>query len=252
MLIYHGTTADRMADILANGLRPRGKTASQWAEYPSRTDCVYLTTAYPFFFAMAGPTTAGKRFVVEIDTDKLDQSLFLPDEDFIAQSLFHSTGNTRSQDDIHNEIRYKLEKFEAQDLGDSYIVTDIPGAIQAVQPAWQLSLKFLTTCCYRGVVPPSAFTRYCLFDYKQRPLVSALAYNEGPHLNGRRNGAHEHSRNLTAWFFGYRRKLPRFKPEHFAADLRDDGDGELGRYLLNPPWAKEDGWLAGIETVSLT
>jgi hypothetical protein len=52
MRFYHGTSARRLTTILKDGIRPRLKTASNWEKMPSRPDMVYLTVAYPLYFAM--------------------------------------------------------------------------------------------------------------------------------------------------------------------------------------------------------
>jgi len=81
MLLYHGTSAKFLEPILRDGLRPRGTDGGRWQEWPSRPDCVYLTSAYGFYFAMACPTEDGDRLVLEIDTAQLDQTLLLTVKD---------------------------------------------------------------------------------------------------------------------------------------------------------------------------
>ena len=50
--LYHGTSSRFLDRILKHGIKPRGKGTSQWDKFPSRPDLVYLTTAYPFYFAI--------------------------------------------------------------------------------------------------------------------------------------------------------------------------------------------------------
>ena len=53
MKLYHGCSVENLRSILLNGLRPRGYTKSNWRKTPSRSDMVYLTAAYPFYFALS-------------------------------------------------------------------------------------------------------------------------------------------------------------------------------------------------------
>ena len=85
MKIYHGTSSANVDKILLNGITPRGDTESHWDRYPSRNDLVYLSTAYPFYFACVAAQVDEISAVFEVDTDLLDTEWMLPDEDFIAQ-----------------------------------------------------------------------------------------------------------------------------------------------------------------------
>jgi hypothetical protein len=244
MLLYHGTTAKHLKSILRDGLRPRGTKAGRWQDWPSRPDCTYLTSAYGFYFAMACPLEDGDRLVLEIDTQRLDQSLLLPDEDFIAQGLIAANPDADLAG-VHAIVRDKL---------DCAIATDGDGTSFAVgfrdgdspwngQPAWEVSVTYLTTCCYKGTISPAAFSRYVLFDYTQRPLLSTMAYNDGVRLKG----PHQQMANLTAWFFGDRKKLPRYIPHNCAKDI----DEPVRSYVLNPKWEREQAWRHGINVVTL-
>jgi hypothetical protein len=194
---------------------------------------------------MACPTEDGERLVLEIDTDKLDQQLLLPDEDFIAQGI--AAANPGSDlAEVHKVVRERLEDaiaFDGDEDGTFGVGFWEEDEAWEGQPAWEVSVKYLTTCCYKGTIPATAFTRYVVFDFSERPLLGAMAYDDGVHLRG----PHQHMANLTAWFFGDRKKLPRYIPHKFARDI----DGEMRKYLLNPKWQREQNWRAGIEVVNL-
>lgn len=73
MKIYHGTSNIYTSQILKEGLIPRStRTNGNWEKHVSRDDLVYLTTAYPWFFAMntsSGVKDRDARAVVfEIDS----------------------------------------------------------------------------------------------------------------------------------------------------------------------------------------
>ncbi len=80
----------------------------------------------------------------------------------------------------------------------------------------------MATCCYRGIIPPSALTRYCLFDLTRRPSLCAMSYDNAPFVND----DHGCYRRLTQWFFGDRRKLPRYVPIGFIQGMLKAGDPE--------------------------
>jgi len=249
--LYHGTSAEHLSAILKNGVRPRGIKPSVWPEYESRPDCVYLTSAYGFYFAMAAYESGKKSVVFEIDTEALDKSLILPDEDFIAQGLLairHNQGEQLELGDVHNEVRDNLEDYIAMERGGiEFTISVLPkDKPWDGPPAWKASVTCLTTCCYKGIIPPSAIRRYVVFDSSKRPLLSAMSYNEGPFLNGK----HEQYAKLTAWFFGDRKKLPRIVPAKFARHIDKDDPGR--RRLLNPKWNREQRSRHGIEVVNMT
>jgi len=202
---------------------------------------VYLTIAYPFCFAAHTPDEDGhgncqpEKLVVEIDSTRLDQRLLYPDEDFVAQLVAEQTGKPLAA--IHDDIRANLTDL-------SMTCQDLAG--EAV-PAWEASLAGLATCCYRGAIPRAAMTRYCVLDYRQRILLGAMAYNEGPRLGG----PHEQYRQLTQWLFGNRRKLPRFVPARFLDAIRGAGCPRVAARLRHPDFKGEENDRTGVTVVNL-
>ena len=186
-----------------------------------------MTDGYGFYFASAVQDYE-KKIVFEIDLDRLDQRLMLPDEDFLHQltwAVLRSNGGELTDKEKkrwHENAVQNLEKYVLVDQGDcpSILLNNDDGnpamydemAFKGLEipPSWQVSLKYISTCCYKGTIPPSAITRYCIFSQQERPLLAALSYNEGPHLTPDCRQRNEHARNLTKWFFGDRKKLPRY------------------------------------------
>jgi hypothetical protein len=183
MKLYHGCSARRVPSILSKGLQPRFSGRSNWHDYPSRTDMVYLSQAYPFYYAI-NSGDAEKCAVFEIDTSLLQPRLFHPDEDFVVQALV--AGNGGSVKDIHDEIRDDLETY---------------------QQHWRESLKRLGNCCYQGAIPPECITRYCIFHVSARPNLAMELLS--PQISLRNYAVTgQHYRHLVEWMFGDRKLLP--------------------------------------------
>ena len=182
MKLYHGCSVENLKSILLNGLCPRLEKKSNWKKAPSRSDMVYLTVAYPFYFALGHKGTVA---VVEIDTKGLSRNRFFPDEDFIALVL--SRQDEKELDAVHGQSRDSLEAY---------------------QDRWQMSLGLLGNCCYQGIIPAQYVTRYCLFDPKARPELAA-EMRDDPLVNLTNYAVMGQSYwRLVAWMFGDRKVLP--------------------------------------------
>lgn len=179
MKLYHGTTAELFPAISDKGLVPRGRRRGNWKNYPSRKDMVYLTVAYPLFFAFQAFKKGTHALLVEVDSDRLAEESLHPDEDFIAQALSHQ--RNCPIEDVHAEVRENLEGY---------------------QHHWRDSLAGLGNCCHLGVVPQDAITRYCVVDLEKQkelvlvcdPCISLLNYKF----------CGERYKSLVAWLFGER------------------------------------------------
>jgi len=154
MRLYHGTNARWLPNILRVGLEPRGRKVSRsnWKEtVPSNPNCVYFCSGYAPHFAFKAARDGDKAVcaVIEIETDRLPApNLLLPDEDCLEQ-----TG--RGVDEVPGDMtertlhyrRDMLRRFQGSD-------------------AWKLSLEYLGTCAYHGIVPPGAITRVVTWPHK--------------------------------------------------------------------------------------
>jgi len=176
MFAYHGTKSDRLDNIRVDGLVPRGVKPTQWTEMPSRPDLVYLTTYCHFFHGYEGHAIS----VVEIDMDLLDESLLLPDEDYLHQ--------------VHKipleEARKRLEEFHDE---------------------WEACLRQFGTCGYMGSILPTCITQTCRIDlssmkFQQNWYWRSLGIMETGSSEFQTKG--QIIRDSTEWVFGHRSDLP--------------------------------------------
>lgn len=157
MKLYHGTSVKHLEKILSKGLVPRGRRKGNWQEFPSRSDMVYLTTAYAPFFALQSGSDKGLIIEVECELDDL-----YPDEDFIAQVLAKQTQNDLHE--IHGEVKKNLEFYKHH-------------AVDSIQR--------LGNCCHKGSISTHSISRYVVIDFRKRtdlamqfgdPQISLLNY----------------------------------------------------------------------------
>jgi hypothetical protein len=182
MKLYHGTNENVLPQILLKGLRPRGRRKSQWEKYPSRADMVYLTVAYPFYFAM-NTKGSGRAMVLEIESNELNDELFFPDEDFIVQGLARKS---KSIEKIHDDIRDRLEEY---------------------QQHWKQSIEKLGNGCYKGSIPKAAIKRVCFFKPEARPFVAHWMCDPAITITNY-HFYHAKYTGLVAWMFGDSAELP--------------------------------------------
>ncbi len=84
--LYHGTSAKHLEAILKKGLLPRSAHGnSNWeGDIESKAGFVYLTDAYPVYFAYAAAKENEDLAIVRVEVDEV--KLF-PDEDYVALCL---------------------------------------------------------------------------------------------------------------------------------------------------------------------
>jgi hypothetical protein len=226
MKLYHGCSAKDLRSIMVNGLCPRMDKNSNWKKNPSRPDMVYLTVAYPFYFALCHDGLAG---VLEIDPRGLDRKRFFPDEDFLTNLFVLRDGkelNRREQ----GRIRVMLHTYGQY---------------------WRDSLRFQGNCCYQGTIPPHCISRYCIFNPKARPALAAELSGD-PSINVTNYSIKGKAyRQLVAWMFGDRKVLPMVAEakEHVEVMQRSPANAE---YLQDAPkwlalWRKESRDRTGID-----
>lgn len=151
MKLYHGTSIRHLDGILEDGIKPRGLTNnSNWGHCaPSHSNMVYLTDTWAAHYAKSASDRDPYKFVViEVDTDKLDAKNLYPDEDYLCDFL-HESGADGLGKHWEWEIAIKSACEKVRDY----------------QYLWSESIEKFGTLAHYGIIPPSAFTRYSVFDY---------------------------------------------------------------------------------------
>ncbi|WP_165074834.1 hypothetical protein [Paludisphaera rhizosphaerae] len=87
MILYHGTMSSHREAIEREGLQPRAvtKRRSNWkGAIRSKRGFVYLTDAYPVYFALAAAKGRDDLLIAKVE---VDETHLYPDEDFIAYAM---------------------------------------------------------------------------------------------------------------------------------------------------------------------
>ena len=185
--LFHGTSERFLKTILSDGLRPRGTADGDgnWDDFPSRPDMVYLTTAYPLYFAQCAAEGGERLLIVETRLDSLMESLIHPDEDVVSQSIARHEGIPLRE--AHQVVIDNLEVY---------------------QHAWESALNAMGNVAYQGAIPANDLTRYALVDLeKLNPFLSMAMLDPSiTPLNYMIKGAWY--RHFTSWCFGDEPELP--------------------------------------------
>jgi len=146
--LYHGTSESRARKLLIEGITPRGKRAGNWEHtIESNPKAVYLTDAYPIYFAYTAASNLDERgAVIEIDLAKVDQSRLHPDEDVLEQA-------GRKFDHLQKKGMIERTRYYRRHAREN--------------PNWQKSLEAMGTCGYYGVIPPQAISKIVLVEWKK-------------------------------------------------------------------------------------
>jgi hypothetical protein len=188
--LYHGTSESRARRIMLEGIKPRGKCGeTNWKHtLESNPKAVYLTDAYPLYFA-AQSTNAGERWaVIEVETDLLDDSRLHPDEDVLEQAFRKSDELPRSWSMYQRGRWYRKQAIR--------------------NPNWEARLKDMGTCAYYGTIPPTAITRVVMVDTKKIHPGFLLRLIDCTITLGNYFLSGEEYRAITQWVMGAE-KTPR-------------------------------------------
>ncbi len=146
MELYHGTSESRAKKILKEGIKPRHVSGkSNWKHsVESNPEAVYLTDAYPMYFAFNAGKEKERWAIIEVDTDLLDESKLHPDEDVLEQA-------GRKYDSLPKtwKMNRRTRHYRKEAINN---------------PNWRRSLEFMGTCAYYGAIPVEAITRVVYFD----------------------------------------------------------------------------------------
>ena len=151
MRLFHGTSTKKLDQILKNGLTPRGRKKSNWKDYPSAKDRVYLTKAYALFFGSLAAQEDDSEGVV-LEVSGIDIGKLVPDEDALAQAKFTDLP-------VLDTMTLKQRTRYWRDNAPKYtcLTND--------------SLRLLGNCAHMGTIPPIEIEKYVTFDPVQVTLV---------------------------------------------------------------------------------
>ena len=197
MFLYHGTNEKAARLALKDGLKPRKLTGkSNWKHsLESRSDTVYLTSAYAPYFALQATDEDEKWGIVEIDVDLLDEKRLRPDEDAVEQT----TRGIKDFGPIEDpQVRSILAKMPLTDMRarTEYVRANL----DRLHNLWRASLKWLGNCSYKGTVPAKAISRVSIFDPKSNPYVVLTASDPTITVANFKMLADRYEA-LTRWFF---------------------------------------------------
>jgi hypothetical protein len=192
MKIYHGTTEAVARAAVTEGLKPRGESGvkTNWENCPSRSDLVYLTTAYAGYFGISASEPGDPIGIIEVDLELLDQSLLLPDEDFIEQG---SRGDSQWDNKWIQSALVGLDMTERTAF--------FRDNLELFSSLWTDSLAHLGNCAYKGSIPREAISRICIFDPKENPTIHHLALDPTISLLNYQFCGNKY-RSLCRWLIG--------------------------------------------------
>jgi hypothetical protein len=156
MKIYHGTSSRFLDRILRDGIKPRGTSKKgNWDHtIESNPKAVYLTQAYSLYYAWCSVNAKKDEpgLILEINPHKLNPFKLSPDEDFLEQAT------RQSPDWAHVHTLNKKEKWGSTKWFRDRLESNFTGP----DMLWKTSLKGMGNCCYFGIVPVDAITRYAI------------------------------------------------------------------------------------------
>ena len=157
LTLYHGTSSAHLDKILKSGLRPRYSKSSDW-ECASRPDMIYLTSAYPLYFAEHSITHhGGEPVVIEVEVDTLR---LYPDEDFLEQATRSEKNREKNPD-----LATKLEGLDMEQRTKFF-----RDSLEEYKHHYSDSLKYLGNCCHKGIIKPKRIRRYVMPDSKTQMM----------------------------------------------------------------------------------
>lgn len=171
MRLYHGTSTSHLRSILRDGILPRGGRASTWPT-ASAAGNVYLTAGYALYFAQNAVRAAGgDMLLVEVESDLLEQTRLLADED--AAVFAYRNGSLAGNPDF-------VDPFSDLDAQASAFSRHLAATALEHGFGFRESLSTLGNCAHVGAVPPWAVTRTASFPSDgwhirfHDPVIAAL------------------------------------------------------------------------------
>lgn len=157
MILYHGTSAARLIEILKTGLRPSVNSGMSnyrctMASFPRY---VYLTETSPIFYAAKCPRINDESELAIIECHISDETMLYPDEDCMLKAFWANSVT---------EVERRALKEEWRTNGYS----------EQEKAHWRTLLATYGNVCYEGIVAPA---RYILLPAGDSCLTTALGCN---------------------------------------------------------------------------
>ena len=148
--LYHGTSTKYLDDILSKGITPRHNKDSNWSDNPSHPLMVYLSDAYPVYFAQQSVEVEGDDEPVVLEVI-VDTKRLYPDEDYLEQFTRIDPAWRKTVEATSMEYRTEWFKDNLTDYKEHYVG----------------SLYGLGNCCHKGLIKPKNIVRYSILDHDQ-------------------------------------------------------------------------------------
>jgi hypothetical protein len=148
--LYHGTSTKYLDDILSKGITPRHNKDSNWSDNPSHPLMVYLSDAYPVYFAQQSVEVEGDDEPVVLEVI-VDTKRLYPDEDYLEQFTRIDPAWRNTVEATSMEYRTEWFKDNLTDYKEHYVG----------------SLYGLGNCCHKGLIKPKNIIRYSILDHNQ-------------------------------------------------------------------------------------
>lgn len=191
-LLYHGTTSKALGSIQEKSILPRNLTRrSNWKHgVPSNKEVVYLTNAYPLYFAVAATKDKEKPIIVEVDQEKLDIIRMMPDEDVLEQAF-------RGRDNLPKSYDMEKRTKHYRQAAMGFTMSEAAGG------SWyfEASLKLMGTCGHIGPIPKYSLTRIAIIDPKKQSQLCLASMDASISLMNYKFCASKY-KALTNWIFG--------------------------------------------------
>lgn len=148
--LYHGTSTKYLDDILSKGITPRHDKDSNWSDNPSHPLMVYLSDAYPVYFAQQSVEVEGDDEPVVLEVI-VDTKRLYPDEDYLEQFTRIDPSWRNTVEATSMEYRTEWFKDNLTDYKEHYVG----------------SLYGLGNCCHKGLIKPKNIVRYSILDHNK-------------------------------------------------------------------------------------
>lgn len=194
MKLYHGTSEQNYKEIMSQGkLKPRRDSKrDNWnTSVKSRDDMVFLTNAYPLYYAVNA--IADKDWdtmhikpafavIFEIDTDQLDQKMLCADGDALEQIKRHDKNELPGSWSIAKRKAYYHENCHKY--------------------RWDQSIQISGLCAYQGSVKRESFSRVALINLRIQTELCFQALDMIPDIKKYSTIDGVKFRTLSRWIFG--------------------------------------------------